>query len=176
VSSWVANAKTLQEDILRSKKLADDIVRQSEAPDVSGQDIEDAETHVAFLKREAAYSDQLHDALSGIRHVNELLSEVEQAMNERRILDALRWLESRSCRGKVAVYGRTLADPGTESWTELDNVPVSKKTCRVMRLLDVRAFELKSSVHDVFDHVWSALVHVNREAGKVSIYSRRDGG
>ncbi|KAH6674008.1 hypothetical protein F5X68DRAFT_278507 [Plectosphaerella plurivora] len=154
VSSWVANAKTLQEDILRSKKLADDIVRQSEAPDVSGQDIEEAETHVAFLKREAAYSDQLHDALSGIRHVNELLSEVEQAMNERRILDALRWLE--------------------KSWAELDNVPVSKKTCRVMRLLDVRAFELKSSVHDVFDHVWNALVHVNREAGKVSIYSRRE--
>jgi protein transport protein DSL1/ZW10 len=69
----------------------------------------------------------------------------------------------------------TVADAGAESWTELDNVPVSKKTCRVMRLLDVRAFELKSSVHDVFDHVWSALVHVNREAGKVSIYSRRDG-
>lgn len=97
VSSWVTNAKTLQEDILRSKKLADDIVRQSEAPDVSGEDIKDAENHVAFLEREAAYSDQLHEALSGIRHVNELLSEVEQAMNERRILDALRWLESRSC-------------------------------------------------------------------------------
>lgn len=63
-----------------------------------------------------------------------------------------------------------------ESWTELDNVPVSKKTCRVMRLLDIRAFELKSSVHDVFDHVWTALVHVNREAGKVSIYSQREGG
>lgn len=94
VSSWVTNAKTLQEDILRSKRLADDIVRQSEAPDVSGKAIHDAEEHISFLQKEVAYSNQLHEALTGIRHVNEILSEVEQAMHERRILDALRWLES----------------------------------------------------------------------------------
>lgn len=40
------------------------------------------------------YTEQLHDALRGIQHVNELLGEVEQAMNERRIIDSLRWLES----------------------------------------------------------------------------------
>lgn len=57
----------------------------------------------------------------------------------------------------------------------MDKVPVSKKGARVMRLLDVRAFELKSAVHEVFDHVWHALVHVNCEAGKVSIYNQREG-
>ncbi|GKT58498.1 centromere kinetochore protein [Colletotrichum tofieldiae] len=133
VSSWVNNAKTLQEDILRSKRLADDIVRQSEAPQVSGKAIQDAEEHAHFLEKEVVYTQQLHEVLRGIQHVNELLGEVEQAMNERRIIDSLRWLE--------------------KSWAELDAVPVNKKACRVMRLLDLRAFELKSHVHEVFDHV-----------------------
>ncbi|KAF5523524.1 Centromere/kinetochore protein zw10-like protein [Colletotrichum aenigma] len=155
VSSWVSNAKSLQEDILRSKRLADDIVRQSEAPQVSGKAIQDAEEHTHFLEREVMYTEQLHDALRGIQHVNELLGEVEQAMNERRIIDSLRWLE--------------------KSWTELDAVPVNKKTCRVMRLLDLRAFELKSNVHDVFDHVWASLVHTDLQAGSLSIYGKLEG-
>ncbi|TDZ68343.1 Centromere/kinetochore protein zw10-like protein [Colletotrichum trifolii] len=155
VSSWVNNAKTLQEDILRSKRLADDIVRQSEAPQVSGKAIQDVEDHVRFLEREVLYTQQLHEALRGVQHVNELLGEVEQAMNERRIIDSLRWLE--------------------KSWAELDAVPMNKKTCRVMRLLDLRAFELKSSVHDVFDHVWASLVHTDTQAGSLTIHEKLDG-
>ncbi|KAK2029721.1 hypothetical protein LX32DRAFT_638841 [Colletotrichum zoysiae] len=155
VSSWVNNAKTLQEDILRSKRLADDIVRQSEAPQVSGKAIEDAEEHARFLEKEVMYTEQLHEVLRGIHHVNELLGEVEQAMKERRVIDSLRWLE--------------------KSWAELDAVPINKKACRVTRLLDMRAFELKSHVHDVFDHVWASLVHTDLEAGSLAIYNRLDG-
>ncbi|KZL68237.1 is centromere binding protein at prophase [Colletotrichum incanum] len=155
VSSWVNNAKTLQEDILRSKRLADDIVRQSEAPQVSGKAIKDAEEHADFLEKEVVYTQQLHEVLRGIQHVNELLGEVEQAMNERRIVDSLRWLE--------------------KSWAELDAVPVNKKACRVMRLLDLRAFELKSHVHDVIDHVWVSLVQTDLEVGSLAIYNKLDG-
>ncbi|OBR11755.1 Is centromere binding protein at prophase [Colletotrichum higginsianum IMI 349063] len=155
VSSWVNNARTLQEDILRSKRLADDIVRQSEAPQVSGKATQDAEEHAQFLEKEVLYTQQLHEVLRGIQQVNELLGEVEQAMNERRIVDSLRWLE--------------------KSWAELDAVPVNKKACRVMRLLDLRAFELKSHVHDVFDHVWASLVHTDLEIGSLAIYAKRDG-
>lgn len=96
MSSWVRNAKTLQEDIIRSKTIANDIVRQSEAPDVSGEDIQNAEAKVDFLEKEVQYSQQLHGVLRGIQYVNELLSEVEAAKQDRRILDALRLLESMS--------------------------------------------------------------------------------
>jgi centromere/kinetochore protein ZW10 len=61
-----------------------------------------------------------------------------------------------------------------ESWTALDSIPVSK-TCRVMKLLDMRAFELKSAVHDVFDHVWSSLVQINASAGQVAMFDSREG-
>jgi centromere/kinetochore protein ZW10 len=61
-----------------------------------------------------------------------------------------------------------------ESWTALDDVGVSKTT-RVMKLLDLRAFELKSDIHQVFDHVWKTLVQIDTDSGQVAIYKTREG-
>lgn len=44
-----------------------------------------------------------------------------------------------------------------------------------MKLLNMRAFELKSAVHDVFDHVWGSLVQVDVENGRVTIFEHRPG-
>ena len=95
VASWVSNARSLQEDILRSKAIASDIIRQSEEPDLSGKTIEDAETKVEFMSREVQYVQQLDATLRSIRLVNDLLSQAEQARNDRRILDSLHLLEGR---------------------------------------------------------------------------------
>ncbi|KAH7318194.1 hypothetical protein B0I35DRAFT_478725 [Stachybotrys elegans] len=151
VGSWVRNAKALQEDIIRSKTIANEIVRDSEDPGVSGERIKDAEERVEFVNRETQYSLQLLDVLRGIQYVNKLLEEVEVARNERRILDSLHLLE--------------------RSWAALDKVAASK-SCRVMKLLDLRAFELKSGIHDAFDHVWKALVKVDTEASTITIFDQ----
>ncbi|KAL7937277.1 hypothetical protein V8C35DRAFT_295239 [Trichoderma chlorosporum] len=152
ISSWVQNSKILQEDIIRSKTIANDIIRQSEAPDVTGEAIQDAEEKAEFLNREVQYSMQMHSVLRRIQHVNQLLIEVEQASRDRRVLDSLRLLE--------------------KSWAALDDVGVSK-TARVMKLLDLRAFELKSDIHQVFDHVWKTLIQVDTDSGRVAIYNTR---
>ncbi|KAG6018198.1 hypothetical protein E4U43_007164 [Claviceps pusilla] len=148
VSSWAENAKALQEDIIRSKTIANDIIRQSEAPDLSGETIADAEEKVQFLLREVQYSQQIQTVLTKIKSLDELLNQVETAKNDRQILDALRLLE--------------------QSWNALDKVGVSK-TCRIIKLLDHRAFALKSSIHDVFDHIWKELIHFDVDGGKVTI-------
>ncbi|EXL82597.1 hypothetical protein FOPG_04433 [Fusarium oxysporum f. sp. conglutinans race 2 54008] len=150
VDSWIRNSKTLQEDIFRSKAMANEIERQSEAPDASGEAIQDAEEKAEFLNREVQYSQQLHGALQGIKRVNQLLSEVEAAKDERRILDSLRLLE--------------------KSWEAIDQIGVSK-TCRVMKLLNLRSFELKSSVHEVFDHIWKTLIHADIETRQFAVYN-----
>jgi centromere/kinetochore protein ZW10 len=49
------------------------------------------------------------------------------------------------------------------------------KTTRVMKLLDLRAFELKSDIHQIFDHVWKTLVQIDTDSGKVAIYNTREG-
>ncbi|KAI1376634.1 hypothetical protein F4677DRAFT_419099 [Hypoxylon crocopeplum] len=153
VNQWVANAKSLEADINRSRSWANDIVRRSQAPDISGKAIQEAEDKVEFLRRETEYNQQVHHALTSIRHVNELLSQVEQARDERRIIDSLHLLE--------------------KSWSALDAIPVSK-SCRVMKLLDLRAFELKSAVHDVLDHVWASLVCIDEENGRVAVFNSRE--
>ncbi|KAK8856774.1 Centromere/kinetochore Zw10-domain-containing protein [Apiospora arundinis] len=153
VQSWVANAKTVEDDINRSRSLANEIVRRAEAPEVSGQTIRETEEKVHFLQREVVYNQQVREALNSIKHVNGLLDQVEQARNERRVLDSLHLLE--------------------KSWTALDAVRVGK-SCRVMKILDMRAFELKSAVHEVFEHVWNALVTVDVDAHRVEIHQTRE--
>lgn len=153
VQSWMTNAKALEDDINKSRSLANEIVRRAEAPEVSGQSILEAEEKVGFLQREVSYTAQVREALTNIKRVNEMLDQVEQARNERRVLDSLHLLE--------------------KSWTAMDEIPVSK-SCRVMRTLDMRAFELKSAVHDVFDHVWNSLVRVDGSAGRLEIHQARD--
>ncbi|KAK3373951.1 hypothetical protein B0T24DRAFT_576679 [Lasiosphaeria ovina] len=154
VRSWQTNAQSAQDDIVRSKSLANDILKAAEAPAVSGKAIADAEAKAAFLVRELNYNSQVQEALKGIRAVNRTLDQVEQARDERRILDGLHLLE--------------------KSWNELDTISVDK-SCRAIKLLDLRAFELKSSVHEVFDHVWSSLVRVDVEKQTMSISDAQQG-
>ncbi|ROW02965.1 hypothetical protein VSDG_01799 [Cytospora chrysosperma] len=154
VSSWMANAQSLQDDINRSKHIANDILRQAEEPVVSGKARKEAEEKVVFLQAELAYNQRVKDALRAIRDVNQILDEVEKARDERRIVNALRLLE--------------------KSWAALDALPASQSV-RVRRLLDIRAFELKSNVHEVFDHVWKALIHVDIDGRSISITESKDG-
>ncbi|KAK4645541.1 ribosome biogenesis protein ytm1 [Podospora bellae-mahoneyi] len=153
VRAWQTNAQSVQDDMIRSKALANEIIKTSEAPAVSGKDTHDAEAKAEFLVRELNYNAQVQEALKGIRTVNRTLDEVEKARDERRILDALHLLE--------------------RSWKELDAIPVNK-SCRAIKLLDIRAFELKSDVHEVFDHVWNTLINVDVEKHTVSMSSGRD--
>lgn len=97
--AWQANAQSVQDDILRSKALANEIIKVSEAPVVSGKAEYEAEAKADFLVRELNYNSRVQEALRGIRIVNRTLDEVEQARDERRILDALHLLESerRAC-------------------------------------------------------------------------------
>lgn len=97
VRAWQTNAQSVQDDILRSKALAGEIIKTAEAPVVSGKAEREAEARADFLVRELNYNSQVQEALRRIRAVNRTLDEVEQARNERRILDALRLLESEQC-------------------------------------------------------------------------------
>ncbi|KAG8158785.1 hypothetical protein KVR01_011228 [Diaporthe batatas] len=153
VSSWMANAQSVQDDINRSKRLANDIVRQAEEPVLSGAAIQEAEDKFVFLQSEIAYNQRVREALRGIKDVNQILDQVEKARDERRILDALRLLE--------------------RSWAALDALPAGHGV-RVRRLLDLRAFELKSNVHDVFEHVWNTLMKVDITARTIYFSAEAD--
>ncbi len=102
VRTWQANAQSVQDDILRSKALAAAIVKASEAPTTPGHTVDEIEAKADFLIRELNYNGQVKEALKGIRTVNRTLDEVEQARDERRILDALHLLESETAAFRPA--------------------------------------------------------------------------
>lgn len=87
----MANAKALQADIDKSRKLASEIVRQAEAQEHSP--LEEQEAHVAFLQREATFNSQLGEALESIKEVDIQLKQVDRLTSEKRILDSLRTLD-----------------------------------------------------------------------------------
>lgn len=91
--TWARNAKTLQEDVIRSKTLANDVARQAEAPDLSGEAIHEAEEKSLFLNRELQYSQQLRGVLGKIKQLDLLLKKAEAAKDDRRVLDSLQLLE-----------------------------------------------------------------------------------
>ncbi|KAI6318702.1 hypothetical protein MCOR34_003468 [Pyricularia oryzae] len=154
VNTWYNNAKVLQDDINRSKQIANDIIRQSEEPETSGKTVEEAEARAAFLIRELNYNDELIQTLRAIKGINTVLDEVEQACAERRIVDALRLLE--------------------ESWAKLDSISNIGST-KAIKLLNVRAFELKSDIHQVFDHVWKSLVNLDETKSELSVRQTCEG-
>lgn len=60
---------------------------------MSGKTIKEAQDKVEFLAKELDYNAQVQHALKAVKAVSQLLDEVEQAADERRILDALHLLE-----------------------------------------------------------------------------------
>lgn len=154
MATWRANASALQDDIQKSRRFASAILRQADEPIISGEAIIEAEDKVSFLQAELAYNTRVREALAAIKEVNGVLDQADQACSERRILDALRLLE--------------------KAWAKLDVLPVGKGV-RVARLLDTRAFELKGTVHEVFEHVWKALVHVDVEQRTVLVNQTKEG-
>ncbi len=56
----------------------------------------------------------------------------------------------------------------------MDEVGASK-SCRVMRMLDTRAFELKSAAYEAFNQIWKSMVHADVESGKITIRDAAQG-
>jgi centromere/kinetochore protein ZW10 len=103
VDSWIVHAKSIQEDIERSKRLASSIVRQAEADDETEETLQEKENYVEFLTKEVSFNNQLLSALKGIQDVNECLQQAEELANQQNILDALVQLEGNNIPDSVGL-------------------------------------------------------------------------
>lgn len=89
MDSWIKNATALQDDINRSRKLANEIVREAETGDIKIQSVKHAEDRLQFLASETRYNQQIQSMLCGLRDVRNLLDEAQKLAVEKRILDAV---------------------------------------------------------------------------------------
>ena len=93
VDVWIAHAKTIQNDIDKSRKLANAIVREAEADEERLDGLKDKENTVEFLTEEVAFSTSLRDGLKAIQVTRDRLRDVEKLATERKIHEALITLE-----------------------------------------------------------------------------------
>lgn len=96
VDAWIANAKTLQDDIESSKRLANDIIRKAEAHERREEVQNEQEKYVTFLENEVAFNNQLRDGLILIQEVHGCLEKADTLVHARKILEALHLLDSTS--------------------------------------------------------------------------------
>ncbi|KAG4438487.1 hypothetical protein IFR05_006010 [Cadophora sp. M221] len=148
VDLWIKHAKSIQDDIQRSRQLASSIVRQAEADGERKEVLEEKETYADFLTKEVSFNNQLVSVLRSLQGVNESLNKAEECASERRIIDALHMLEA--------------------AWKILGEIPLDKTT-RVMRLLDSRCFELRILIHEQFSTTWEALISVDRDESTITV-------
>jgi centromere/kinetochore protein ZW10 len=95
VDKWIEHARTLQDDIESSKRLANHIVRQAEEEEKRQELIKNQEQYLAFLESEVDFSKQLHEALMLIQEIRETLQRAEDLIHSRQILTGLQTLESK---------------------------------------------------------------------------------
>jgi protein transport protein DSL1/ZW10 len=93
IDTWIEHAKSIQDDIDRSRKLASSIVRQAEADDETEESLQEKENYVEFLTKEVVFNGQLLSALEGIHGVNGILQQAEDLAEEHKIVEALFRLE-----------------------------------------------------------------------------------
>ncbi|RFU26758.1 hypothetical protein B7463_g9583, partial [Scytalidium lignicola] len=142
VDSWILNAKSLQDDIDKSRRLASEIVRQAEADEENSEALREQEIYVEFLTREKLFNSQLRETLEAIRVANNAFDSAEQLSYEKKIIDALHSLE--------------------DAWKSAEKVPL-EKTTRAVRLLDARYSQLRDSLQKQLLALWNSLVSINKE-------------
>jgi centromere/kinetochore protein ZW10 len=94
VDSWIQNAKTLQDDIDSSKRLANEILRLAEADEQRQELLMEQDDYLEFLENEVKFNNQLGEALLLIGEINERLDEAETLVYSGKILEALHMLQS----------------------------------------------------------------------------------
>jgi centromere/kinetochore protein ZW10 len=92
VESWMTNARAVQEDIERLRRLATEIVREAEADEERLEQLEDRKAHLELLENETLFNKRLTEALQCIYQVNDAVDKVERVAGEKNVLEALRLL------------------------------------------------------------------------------------
>lgn len=145
VEAWMVNARAVHEDLERLRRLATDIVREAEDDEDRLELLQDRETHMQLLEREALFNKRLSEALLCIHQVNDALDQTEGVAGKKNILKALRLL--------------------AETWEMIDKLPVTRT--RAARLLDDRCFDLRLYIHEQLSSIWQNLIHWNKEDKKI---------
>ena len=148
IDSWIANAKALQADILRSREVARQIVQEAEEGEKVKAELLDKGNKVALLEKEVEFNESLAGTLEHVRYANGLLQRAQDEAVKANVGKALDRLED----AEASIAG-------------LESVQASR-TCEV---LNGRAEELRRGLRETVTECWNALIAVNHEERALKI-------
>lgn len=93
VDNWIENAKSIQNEIQESRKLASSITRKAQEDEQRLETLKEQEAYAQFLEKEVAFQDQLLASLTAIDIVNQQITEAEVLATRSQITEAHHILE-----------------------------------------------------------------------------------
>lgn len=154
IDEWIRHAKTLQDDIDKSRKLANEIVQQAEADKARIKDVQNHENHIEFLVKEVEFNAQLKEYLQSIKCANDFLDRAAEEADKHELHEALKSLD----------FGGNL----------MSEIPADR-TVRAMRLLNTRYYGLKESINQQLSEIRKSLICVQPVEVSITIHQKLDG-
>ncbi|KAF7921012.1 hypothetical protein BELL_0216g00150 [Botrytis elliptica] len=154
IDKWIQHAQALQDDIDKSRKLANEVVQQAEADESRVTDVRNHENHVELLVKEIEFNAHLLECAQSIKRANDSLDKAVEQADRQEIHEALKSLD---------VAGHQIADIPAET------------TVRAVRLLDTRYYELKDSLNDQLSEIRKSLIYIQPKEASITIHKKIDG-
>ncbi|KAF7932012.1 uncharacterized protein EAE97_009033 [Botrytis byssoidea] len=154
IDKWIQHAQALQDDIDKSRKLANEVVQQAEADESRVTDVHNHENHVELLVKEIEFNAQLLECAQSIKRANDSLDKAVEQSDRQEIHEALKSLD---------VAGHQIAEIPAET------------TVRAVRLLDTRYYELKNSLNDQLSEIRKSLINIQPKEASITIHKKFDG-
>ena len=150
VDGWIAQAKRLQADIVRSKQTAKEIVQEAEAGKSLRAHVEDTSNKVNLLRKELDFNETLADTLEQLQIVSGLLDSAQDAVFQDELLESLEKLDNaRSVMMQLEAYDNT----------------------RFAGILKRRANQLQELLGGKLLDIWSKSIVCDYDNRKLTIHS-----
>ncbi|CCD42975.1 putative centromere kinetochore protein zw10 protein [Botrytis cinerea BcDW1] len=154
IDKWIQHAQALQDDIDKSRKLANEVVQQAEADESRVTDVHNHENHVELLVKEIEFNAQLLECAQSIKRANDSLDKAVEQAGKQEIHEALKSLDA---------AGHQIAEIPAET------------TVRAVRLLDTRYYELKESLNNQLSEIRKSLIYIQPKEASITIHKRFEG-
>ncbi|TGO25514.1 hypothetical protein BPAE_0078g00130 [Botrytis paeoniae] len=154
IDKWIQHAQALQDDIDKSRKLANEVVQQAEADESRVTDVHNHENHVELLVKEIEFNAHLLECAQSIKRANDSLDRAVEQADKQEIHEALKSLD---------IAGHQIAEIPAET------------TVRAVRLLDTRYYELKESLNGQLSEIRKSLIYIQPKEGSITIHKKFDG-
>ena len=148
IDAWIAKARALQADILRSRDEARQIVQSAEAGERLKAEVEEQGAKVEFLEREVGFNESLEGTLEHVKYAQGLLERAREEAVRGDVGKALGRLEDAEASIAALTGGG-----GT----------------RAAEVLSQRAAQLREELMESATECWNTLISVDVEGGRMTV-------